>query len=625
MYKVRVAASGQKVAVYENDKIVKIIQASDETFKPAEAVKYAEQLNAELQKTAEQMKDPAGPITTPTKAEQQSIDLPKTQAPSTGVGGSDIMDIKAKFIEAQKAIQALQLENAQLKESSLIERKARRGLAIARQEVATDKIASTESTIEARVMEITAMSDEDITLLERKTAGLAEFESIDHANKYASSMKIKARMYRQAAEEAMEHQAEDEACKHEATATFCDQRASVAEAFIQQAQIGDVDDSGDEAMNMEMGFNASADDDEDDEKTASADDDADDKEATVDLGQKLASLYSKTAKYLSVISKKASEEGNDEVAKEAQQEMETALKNAEILTNASDDDDEDDIEPTAHTLANLYAEQAEVLNKIAEEAKEAGDDEVVKEAQQEAEIALKNAEILTNAQLDDSDFDPKDIIEHVQEQATGKAPKMNYASELTTLYKKIANQLNEVAKNAEANGQDDVVKEAKAEAEDAEKKASLFENATAEKQVVSENLVDLYNKVATYLEKIAEDAEEDGKEDVADEADKEAKSARSKAEILLQAQMSEKASDDEDEDDQCKSASNDEEIKEASQDDDEDDSSKEASQNEDIKSAGIKTYSDGVTKIASVEENPLAFDPSIEALSAQLWGRKTVD
>ena len=326
MYKVRVAASGQKVAVYENDKIVKIIHASDDTFKPAEAVKYAEELNAELQKTAQQMQDPAGPITTPTKAEQQVINLPKTQTPATGVGGADIIDIKAKLVEAQKAMQALQLENAQLKESSIIERKARRGLAIAKQEVANERIASTESTIEARVMEITAMSDEDITLLERKTAGLSEFESVEHANKYASSMKIKARMYRQAAEEAMEHNAEDEACKHEATATLCDQRATVAESFIQQAQIGDVDDSGDEAMNMEMGFNASADDDEDECKTASDDEDEDDKEASQDLGQRLASLYSKTAKYLSVISKKASEDGNEEAAKEAHQEMEIALK-----------------------------------------------------------------------------------------------------------------------------------------------------------------------------------------------------------------------------------------------------------------------------------------------------------
>jgi hypothetical protein len=607
MYKVRVAASGQKVAVYKDDKIVKVIQASDDTFKPAEAVKYAEELNCELQKSAEQMQDPAGPIVTPTKAEQQTIDLPKTQTPATGIGGSEIMDIKAKLVEAQKAIQSLQLENAQLKDATIIERKARRGLAIAKQEVLSNKIASTESTIEERVLEITAMSDEDITLLERKTAGLSEFESITQANKYASSMKIKARMYRQAAEEAMENGAEHEACKHEATADHCDARATVAESFIQQAQSGDVDD--DETMDMEMGVEASL-------NCASDDNDEDDeeKEASVELGQRLASLYSKTAKCLSVLAKKASAEGQDEVAKEAQQEAEIALKNAEILNNASDDEDDDDIEPTANTLANLYAETAEVLNKIADEATASGNDEVVKEAKEEAEIALKNAETLMNPDSDD-DFDPKDIIEHVQEQATGEAPNMNYAAELNTLYSKIAKNLHQIAKEAEANGNDAVVKEAKEEAEDAEKKASIFENATADN--VGENLVDLYNKVASYLEKIAEDAEMNGKEAVADEADQEAKSARRKARILLAASECE---DDNKDDDQKQAASeDDDETKEAAVEEDEEEDKKAS------KIVAVKTYSDGVTKIASVEENPLAFDPSIEALSTQLWGRNTID
>ena len=340
MYKVRVAASGQKIAVYKDDKILKVIQASDETFKPAEAVKYAEELNIQLQKTAEQMVDPAGVITTPTKSEQQSIDMPKTVAPATGVGGPDIMDIQAKLVAAQKQIEALTIHNAQLQESTKLERKARRGLAIAKQEVMSNKLASTESNIEARVMNITAMSDEDISLLERKTAGLSEFESPQHAQKYASSMKIKSRIYRQAAEEAMEDGADDEAVNQESKAAYCDSRVKIAEEFIDEANKPEPE------MDMEMGTNtvASDDQDEDDVNVASNDD--------------------------------------VNVALDDQDEDDTF---------ASDDEDED-------------------------EDNEFDDDD------------------------DTTSYVADDIIDQVDQQAEGKAPNMNYANQLGSLYKKVAKQ-----------------------------------------------------------------------------------------------------------------------------------------------------------------------------------------
>jgi len=782
MYKVRVAASGQKIAVYQNDKILKVIYASDDTFKPAEAVKYAEELNNELQKTAEQMQDPAGEITTPTKAEQQSSDLPKTQAPATGVGGPDIMAIQAKLHEAQKAIQNLHVENAKLKEASTIERKARRGLAIARHEASINSIASTESAIESRVMEITAMSDEDISLLERKTAGLTEFETPQHAQKYATAQKVKSRIYRQAAEEAMEDGSEEEAIKQEAKAAYCEHRASEAEMFVKKAEMGDVNDDQDEAMNLEMGTsdqfkNASdsdPDNDGDDDTSPETDTDNDmDKMSSkrFALGNKLASLYTQASKCLSKIAEDAEDDDNEEVAEEAKKEARLARKNASILKQASDDEDEDDNDedftPEASSLSNIYkkiaktltkiAEEAEdededvaeeaykeakiarknasilvtatddededdqdgeemtptanvaslyrtaakYLSKIAEDADDAGDEETAEDAKKEARLARKNANKLHTASDDEDedddtedeinptakklasiykkvatqlskiaedtededekeefedqaktamkkakvlaksagfdDFDsfdenqgddefnpPTDIIDQVEDDAEGEAPNMNYSAELTNLYTKIAEQHKQIAKQAEEEGNEEVVQEATAEAEDAEKKASIFQNATATKQVTSESLISLYEKVASYLEKIAEDAEENDQEAVADEADQEAKSARNKANILRT------ASDDEDADDEDMDMSETGENKTASDDTSEDDdmdfsTEDDGEEKQASKIASIKSHSNGVEKIASVEVNKVAFDPSVESLSSQLWGKKTAE
>ena len=546
MFKVRVAASGQKIAVYKDDKILKVIHASDETFKPAEAVKYAEELNIELQKTAEQMTDPAGPITTPTKAEQQQIDLPKTTVPATGVGGADIMAIHAKLAEAQKAVEALKVENAKLKEASEIERKARRGLAIAKHEASTNKIASTESSLEARVMEITAMSNEDIALLERKTAGIQEFESPTQAMKYASSMKIKARIYRQAAEEAMEDGADDEAVQQEAKAAYCDQRVLEAESFINSIKQAEADD---DAMDMEMG-------------------------TTQD------------------------------------QSTPVVAEDAPIAPQASDDEDQDDMSPTATF-----------------DPDNDGDDD--------SDPTLDFDDDMD--QFKDDEFEPQDIIDQVDDQATGKAPNMNYAAQLGSLYSKVAEQHKLIAKLAADDGDDDTAKEAAQEAEDAEKKAAIFTNASADRQAIGNNLMDLYKKIASYLSKVADDAEKDGKEDIADEADQEAKTARRKANTLFQAQNGtlHTATDDDDQDDSKTATADcdqDDDTKTASEEDtDYSDSDKEAAVSEEDNSdatskiAAISTHSNGVSKIASTEVNKLTFDPSVETLSAQLWGRNTAE
>jgi hypothetical protein len=63
----------------------------------------------------------------------------------------------------------------------------------------------------------------------------------------------------------------------------------------------------------------------------------------------------------------------------------------------------------------------------------------------------------------------------------------------------------ETAGSDDEEEEDKVAKEASMEAEDAEKKATLFDNATAEKKAMGESLIDLYNKVANCLEKIAEE------------------------------------------------------------------------------------------------------------------------
>ena len=626
MYKVRVAASGQKIAVYKDDKILKVIQASDETFKPAEAVKYAEELNIQLQKTAEQMVDPAGVITTPTKSEQQSIDMPKTVAPATGVGGPDIMDIQAKLVAAQKQIEALTIHNAQLQESTKLERKARRGLAIAKQEVMSNKLASTESNIEARVMNITAMSDEDISLLERKTAGLSEFESPQHAQKYASSMKIKSRIYRQAAEEAMEDGADDEAVNQESKAAYCDSRVKIAEEFIDEANKPEPE------MDMEMGTNtvASDDQDEDDVNVASNDDvnvalddqDEDDtfasddededednefdddddttsyvaddiidqvdqqaegKAPNMNYANQLGSLYKKVAKQHQLIAKMAAEDGDTDVEKEASQESEDAEKKAAIFATASVNKTE-----IGGNLVDLYTKIANALSKIADDAEKAGQDDVADEADKEAKSARRKANILFRAQ--------NGVDE--EEDKTASADE------------------DEDDKTASVDEDEDD----KTASVDEDDKTDECKTASANNTDVGSNLINLYSKIANALSKVADDAEKAGQEDVADEADKEAKEARRKANILFRAQ------NNVDEDEDSKTASTDEDEVSESEDDDNQESDKEAavSDEDEVKEpkiAAISTHSEGVSKIASVEVNAMAHDPSIETLASQLWGK----
>jgi len=51
-FTVKVAKSGQKVAVYEDGKAVEVIEANADTFSPATSMQFAKDLHAELNKDA---------------------------------------------------------------------------------------------------------------------------------------------------------------------------------------------------------------------------------------------------------------------------------------------------------------------------------------------------------------------------------------------------------------------------------------------------------------------------------------------------------------------------------------------------------------------------------------------
>jgi len=270
----KVHKSGNKVAIFNGPKLVKVVESSKDSFEPAEAQKFAEQLIKELEtRSATNMTQGNEPPSITTKFEQQTNDLAAINqqatgaAPGKGPGGSNTLpgaaapaapapdaeemsddadpdiaaepatdaDPKEAEIFASKEnnyrsiIANLKTKLAQEKNERLTERKARRGLAIAKQMVVEGKIDDSYDTIKEKVAQIIKLEDCEIDRLERKVAGEQEFESVEDANKEIRRQARIARINRQAAAEAQEDMDEKQADQ-------LDRYADIAEAKVAHIQ-----------------------------------------------------------------------------------------------------------------------------------------------------------------------------------------------------------------------------------------------------------------------------------------------------------------------------------------------------------------------------------------------------
>ena len=246
----KVHKSGSKIAVFNGPNLVKVVESSKETFEPCEAQKFAEDIVKELEsRTSAQMTEPSEKPAVATGAELQdaSMEVVKTQAEGKSPG-----DRPAPKIEVEK----ISIENEELKEmvSSLkkklskerneraIERKARRGLAIAKQLVVEGKLEDSYESIKNKVAQIVKLEDSEIDRLERKTAGEHEFETIEDAQKELRRQTRIARINRQAAAEAQEDGDEEQADSLDSKAEEAEIKVSHIKEVIEEMQKTSNDD-----------------------------------------------------------------------------------------------------------------------------------------------------------------------------------------------------------------------------------------------------------------------------------------------------------------------------------------------------------------------------------------------
>jgi len=226
----KVHKSGSKVAIFNGSQLVKMVEASSETFEPAEAQKFAEELVAELEnRTSAQMTSPSEQpaVATTSELQEASMEVATQQAEGKGFSEAQKEEIPMEIIESstdeekqqviaenkklREVIAALKNKLSKEKNERVIERKARRGLAIAKQLVVNGSIEDSYKAIKEKVASIVELEDSEIDRLERKVAGQSEFDSIEDAEKELRRQDRIARINRQAAAEAQEDGDEEQA------------------------------------------------------------------------------------------------------------------------------------------------------------------------------------------------------------------------------------------------------------------------------------------------------------------------------------------------------------------------------------------------------------------------------
>lgn len=373
----KVHKSGSKVAVFNGSKLVKVVEASKETFEPAEAQKFAEDLVNELAgKTSAQMSAPSEQpsVTTDVELENATLSAVTTQAQGIGAGtpaapvapvepeeldeGSEENtegneaeepegeDEEEKIAKLMTTVASLKKKLASERNDRIVERKARRGLAIAKQLVAERKLEDSYEAIKTKIAEIVKLEDSEIDRLERKVAGEHEFISIDDAQKELRRQSRIVRLNRQAAAEAQEDDDIEQA-------EMLDNKADEAEAKVAHIQsvIETMTKSAEEEAKTEEKPEA-------EEKPAETPVVKDEKEAASQVP------HATEAPAAPVVEKKEEEKSDAATPAEAAPETPAATVTPEASSNATN---------KLAELARNYRLIASHHRKLAEEAEAKGD------------------------------------------------------------------------------------------------------------------------------------------------------------------------------------------------------------------------------------------------------------
>lgn len=388
----KVHKSGSKVAVFNGSKLVKVVEASDETFQPAEAQKFAENLVDELtERTSAQMSNgnEQPSVTTETELHVDSLEAVNTQAQGKGADEASVVaeaaveekaeeevvvEEPAQVVAMKKTIASLQKKLATEKNERLLERKARRGLAIAKQMVIEGSLEDSYEAIKNKVAEITKLEESEIDRLERKVANESEYDSIEDAQKDLRRQARLARIHRQAAAEAQEDQDEEQA-------DILDSKADVAEAkaaYIQDV-IEQMKKHAEEEVKEEIKPEEAA---EVEEKPAEAPV-AEEKTASEENPQMLlaksyrliASTHRKNAEAAEVagdIAKADAEDAKADEAEEKAEEIENKLASDSCETPAEEPKEDEVEEKTEETSKEASEDESEVCEEKTASKREPG-------------------------------------------------------------------------------------------------------------------------------------------------------------------------------------------------------------------------------------------------------------
>lgn len=248
-WKIQVHKTGSMVRVFDGDKMVKEIKASAETYNPAESKEFAAKLLDELNaKSASTMTEPEAAPAVATNEETHAVVSQEAISPAAGEGATNApaapVAVEPAESEAPEAEELMKINASLTKKLAIerreraIERKARRGLAIAKQLVDESKLDNDYDAIKGKVAEIVALEDSEIDRLERKMAGVKEFESKEEALKESRRQARLARMARTAALEAEE---EGEAAQADEMDRKADLHEKKAEDYSKKAEEFDAD------------------------------------------------------------------------------------------------------------------------------------------------------------------------------------------------------------------------------------------------------------------------------------------------------------------------------------------------------------------------------------------------
>lgn len=458
VWSAKVHTSGSKIQLLKNGSVTKVIKASDDTFSSDNAQLFAKNLVTKLNgKIAKQMTDPGAEPSVTTKAEEQMNSLKAVAKEPKGISPKEASVI----VEENKN---LKRKIAKLEKDAAVERKARRGLAIAKSLVAQKKIANDESAIKDQVMKIVAMSNEEIGLFERKVAGLPLYDSTEEALRASRRYARMSRLHKQAAEDAQLAGDDDIADAEDIKAARYEELAKDASCScgaIEQAakeQATGVDPQGKKTASEEEVVSDEvieeekiATEEEIDDEEALIEEELDDEEFDVTAA---AAIYRKIASDHRVKAETLRKAGNEEeaiVEEEIADESETLAENVEASVLMEEEASDEIVTKQA---ASIYRKIASDHRKKADEYEAAGEtekadeeDEIADEAEQMATLVegCKTGEIEEEEVVEEKEAaieeeseevlaeTPEEIVE--EKEASEEDAEINSTEEITNMDK----------------------------------------------------------------------------------------------------------------------------------------------------------------------------------------------